>query len=470
MPSKREMPNDTEAEKAVLGAILLNNEALAVARVSLEPEHFFSNKYRRIFVAMIDLDEGGSEIDAVTLGSELKRRGELDQCGGAMVFSALLDSVATSAHIGVYAKIVREKATIRAMIEAARKVAIAGYSQPDSVEDYVTEARSSVISAASLLYSAKGPRLVKDGLTELHEKLVRGEEPKGLIKTGMSEIDETTGGLWPGLLTVCGARPAMGKSAFALNVATNAALAGKRVLYITLEDVEEFVRLRLVARFSDINLQQLILRSVREVDHKKLVEAFSRIYNLSLWIDDSAGLTSGNIQQIAASHMNLHGLDLIIVDHLGHVADKGEKFYEVISKAARAFADMAKNLYIPVLLMAQLSRGVEGRNDKRPMLSDLRDSGKIEEVARFVWFLYRPGYYTDNPDVDHMLKLIIAKASHGITGTADLWCDLSRMYIRDWDHTRDGSLSPSDGATPEASGKEINNGFFSTDSGAKSGW
>ncbi len=468
-------PNDKEAEKAVLGAILLNPNALSVVAIILTEEHFYYEAHRRIFSAMGDLDRGGVEIDAVTLGSELKRRNDLDKVGGAMVFSALLNAVATSANVERYAKIVREKAAIRSMIHAAQNVVAGGFNAPADAAEYLAEARSSVISSAASLYSSKGPLVVKDGLGEVHEELIQGEEPKGLIKTGMSEIDETTGGLWPGLLTVCAARPGMGKSAFALNVATNAALAGKKVLYITLEDVRKFVILRAVARFADMNLQKLILRNVKNDEHRKLMDAMNRIHELPLWIDDSAGLTSAMIAQIAASHMNLHGLDMLVIDHLGHVADTGDKFYEVISKAARAFSDLAKDLDIPVLLMAQLSRAVEGRTDKRPMLSDLRDSGKIEEVARFVWFLYRPAYYTDNPDVRHIMKLIIAKASHGITGTVDLWNDLSRMYVRDWDDAVDGPLHADDapyGGDEQKQYRPRKNkeSFFGTGAGAQQSW
>jgi replicative DNA helicase len=294
------------------------------------------------------------------------------------------------------------------------------------------------------LAAGAGPQRIDEDLKQIYLEVSEGKEIEGLVPTGIDIVDEITGGLQPGLLTVLGGRPSMGKSAFALNVAMNAALADKKVLYITLEDVRSFTVRRLLARFADIDLQELALNRLGGDRARKcasMIEAVRKLANKPIWIEDGAGLTSVAIRQIAAAHKNLHGLDLVIVDHLGEVADQGESLTAITEAAAKSARDMAKELDIPALLLVQLNRNLENRPDKRPNMADLRQSGAIEQVARAVWFLYRPGYYKAGCEEAPQCNLIVGKATHGKTGMLNLWCNLSRMYFRGWDTMQDGPFT-----------------------------
>ena len=419
-----------EAEQAVLGAILLNDQALRVSSQIVSVEHFYHPAHKLIYQAMVDVHETGEPIDPVTVGGLLKDRGQLVAAGGAMLFTKLTDSVATVANVETYARIVQSKAAVRRMLDVARQIVADGYKRIDNVEEYLANARTSITAAASGVYTDTGPILLSDGMDRIIDDVVAGEYPPGLVKTGIGDLDLVTGGLWPGLMTILAGRPAMGKSAAALNMGINAALQGRKVLYVTLEDVHYFVVLRSLARFADMDYQQLVLRDIESAEGDTLRQAGKRIDGLPFWVSDASSLSSARIRQLAAAHANLHGLDLLIVDHLAEVDEEGENETAMVTHAAQAFRDCAKELNIPALVVHQLNRNVEHRGDKRPTLSDLRQSGGVEQVARSVWFSYRPHYYNEDADA-HEFQLIVAKANHGRTGTVKLWCDLSRMYITD---------------------------------------
>jgi len=199
-----------------------------------------------------------------------------------------------------------------------------------------------------------------------------------------------------------------------------------------------YVVLRELARFADVDLNDLMMRSVHDNDWGRIIDAANTVSNMPLWIDDTPGLSSERIAQVAALHSQVHGLDLLVVDHLGELTDKGDSQTHSIEKAAMGCRDIAKELDIPVILACQLNREVEYRKDKRPTLHDLRQSGAIEQAARIVWFVYRRGYYHQGCDEDPDMQLIVAKSSHGKTGTIRMWSDMSRMYIRGWEIDRDG--------------------------------
>jgi replicative DNA helicase len=236
------------------------------------------------------------------------------------------------------------------------------------------------------------------------------------------------------MVTVIAGRPGMGKSAFLLNVGFNAAKAGRRVLFFSLEDTRFVAALRLLARLADMDLQALTLRRVREDHWRRLTDGAAAAYGLPLWVEDTAGLTTQQMHRIAAAHQAKHGLDLVIVDHLDEAGDNtGENETANTSARARGLRNLAKNLHVPMLLAHQLNRDLEKRADKRPQLSDLRQSGVVEAVARAVWFLYRPFVYSGDTNEEHVLELIVAKTNHGRPGTIRLWCDMSRMFMRGHD-------------------------------------
>ena len=440
-PEGRIPPYSSEAEAAVLGAILLNNDAMGVVSGILQPEDFYIETNRMIYESMrLTLSEGQA-LDHVTLGTVMKREGNLEKIGGATGLAGLTDSVATTANVNDYARIVREKAVVRRMIYTAQEIAATGITDYGDVVTYLSNARDSITRAADTLSSGSGPQLIDEDLKQVYLEVSEEKEIRGIVKTGIDIIDEITGGLQPGLLTVLGARPSMGKSAFVVNIAANAALASKKVLYITLEDMRAYTVRRLMARFADIDLHELVLNKLRGDKSRKcsaMVEAITKLSGKPLWIEDAAGMSSAAIRQTAAAHHNLHGLDLIIVDHLGEIADDGESKTAITEDAAKSMRDMAKELNIPVLLPTQLNRNLENRPDKRPNMADLRQSGAIEQVARVVWFLYRPGHYIADCEEAPQCNLIVGKATHGKTGMLNLWCNLSRMYFRGWDTMSDG--------------------------------
>lgn len=431
-------PYSKEAEAACLGAILLNNAALPVVRsILMDATAFYVEAHKRIYSAMIALDAKGSPVDHVTLGNELIKRGDLDKIGGAMALDGLTQGVATVANVDHYAREVVNHSLTRRMIYVAQEIVAEGFSGHRDAPEFLASARKAVITA-SAIDGGDGPVKIGADLAEVFNDLESGKMPDGLVKTGIGAIDDLTGGLWPGLLHVLGARPSMGKSALCLNIVTNAALAGRPALYIPTEDARRYVVLRELARFGDVDLNDLMLRSVHRDDWRKLAEGAEQIAKIPLWVCDSPGLSSERIASIAALHKQVHGLDLLVVDHLGELNDKAESQTASIEAAAKGLRDIAKELDIPVLLATQLNREVERRPDKRPTLHDLRQSGAIEQIARVVWFMYRRGYYRQGCEDDPDTQLIVAKATHGKTGTIKLWSDLSRMYMRGWDIGTDG--------------------------------
>lgn len=443
--AERIPPYDQQAEVACIGAVLLNNRVLPELRAVLSgPDEFYLDRHRTLWRAVLELASRGAAIDHVTLGSYLADTGMLDRIGGPMALDSFTEAVATTANAAHYANIVRNHAAVRRMVAVAQGIAAQGYAGVDDVADFLAGARKD-ITVASAVGGTGGPSSIGDGLGEVFKELESGQMPEGLVRTGIDAIDELTGGLWPGLLHVVGARPSMGKSALCLNIVTNCALQKRPALYIPTEDARRYIQLRELARFADVDLNDLMLRTVQPGDWQKLTSAANTLVDLPLWVDDSPGLSSERIGQIAALHKQMHGLELLVVDHLGELTDKAESQTAVIEAAAKGLRDIAKELDIPVLLATQLNREVERRTDKRPTLHDLRQSGAVEQIARVVWFMYRRGYYEQGCEDDPDTQLIVAKATHGKTGTIRLWSDLSRMFIRGWDLDTDGPF-PETGA------------------------
>lgn len=436
-------PHSVEAEQAILGAVLLNNQSLSEVRSVVSEVDFYVGAHRKIFGGMLAL--AGKTIDHPSLGEVLIERGDLQLIGGPIALDALtkilVEGRAAVGSVTQYAETLRSLTARRQMIRAAERIADAGYSGSGEIVEYLATSRLEIAQAARHVQGA-GPQKIDDELATLYRYLEEDAPPPGLVKTGIDVIDASAGGLWPGLLYTVAGRPSMGKSAFLLNIAVNVALAGQKVLFITLEDVRQFAAMRMIARLADINLSDIVQRRVNKPDqYRRIIDASGKLADRPLWFDDSPGLTSESIAQIASVHQTVHGLDLLIIDHLGEVADKGESETSIAGRAAMRFRDIAKEHNIPVLMASQLNRKVEDRDGNIPKLSDLRQSGRIEEASRVVWFLYRPAYYAkDAEGMDvKALHLIQAKASHGQTGVMRLRVDLSRMHVRSWSEYTDGA-------------------------------
>lgn len=430
MMDGRVPPYNLTAERAVLGAIFLNNSALALVQGTLALDHFYVEAHRRLYDAMLAVAAAGTPVDAVTVGNELIRRGDLEKIGGAMALDGLVDSVATVANVEHYARIVVGLAAVRRTLYAAQQIVADGFGAQEEPEAYLRGAEEAILAAVRVDAGGRGPHPIRDGLADAFAALSTDKPPEGLVPSGIDVYDRAVGGFWPGLLHILAGRPGMGKTALMLNCAANAALAGLRPLVFSLEDTEYFVNLRLLARFADVDLQRLTMRAATR-DLGRIIEAMNRLHALPLYLDDTPGLTSAEIRQRALRHRAQHGLDVIFVDHLGCLGDPGKSLFDQTTAAVKGLATLAKDLNVPVVCTCQLNRDVEHRADHRPVLADLRQSGEIEQAARVVLFPLRPGYYDEDAgEDDHRMTLIVAKQNHGKIGDLPLWCDMSRMFIR----------------------------------------
>jgi len=425
-------PYSAEAEEAVLGSVLLNNDVIAELRGILTPGDFYVETNRRIYEAILELAPK-SVVDHVTLGQELKRRGDWDRIGGAAALDGLTDTVAAVANFEHYAGIVRDKAAVRRMIYAAQQIVADGFADHDDLGEYLGKSQQSINAAATAgLGALEGPELVGARILDVIEQAVQGKEPEGIVPTGFSHIDNTTGGLWPGEMTIFAARTKMGKTAFALNLGKNAARkAGKRVLWFNLEDSKANMQQRLIAQDTKVSMTSIRRRQVPPELAPIMVDAGASISELPFWVLNRAGLTADQIVSISTTFKAKHGLDLVIIDHLRRVKHlKGQDFRIGVSYVGTTIADMALNLGVPVLALHQLNRSVENREDKRPRESDLRESGMLEEDARNIWFLYRDAYYDENADTN-IADLIVSRSNHGPTGVVKLFCDMPTMKFTD---------------------------------------
>lgn len=426
----RNLPYSEEAERAVLGSVLIDNGVWPLVSTIVSETDFYIPANSIIFGAMANLAAQNRGIDPVTVGNHLRDLGVLDRAGGAVGLSALLDAVATSVNAETHASIVRQKSEIRRIIRAGEQIAASGYTNPESASEYATEAQSAISEATRGVGGETDLATVQGGLSGIVGDVLDGNGLSGQIKTGLRSIDKMTGGIYRNLLTVIGGRPSMGKSALALNIASNMASSGLHVSYFSLEDAREFVQRRLLARYSQCNLADIIHGRVSPQKHPDIIDATRKITGLPLSVSDR-GQTSDQIRQALWRQKQRGALDVAIVDHLGYVTDKGRE-YDVTSEVCRKFAHLAKELEIAVVLLVQLNRGfADDKEGKIPTLKNLRGSGHIEEDARAVWFCFRPWYYDTESEDPHDYRIIVAKSSHGPTGIIKLRCDFETMSFCD---------------------------------------
>jgi len=305
-----------------------------------------------------------------------------------------------------------------------------GMDSSRETDEFFAQVRRDVLAVVDGTEGSTGAISTADSVDGALDEINSEGEPKRLVKTGIGTLDREFGGLWPGLLTVMASRPSMGKSCTAVNIATNAALAGKRVLLVSLEDSRRFVLFRILSRLASVPLDRIVNRRLSDEERGRLAAQRDIVSCLPLHIDETPAMTAEQVRRLAMAHQDRHGLDLLVIDHLGHIRDKGRDLYESTTAAARTIAALPKELGIPVLLLSQLNRQNLQRTDKIPNLGDLRQTGELEQLARVVWLLHRPHYYSSSAD-PHELSLLVAKNSHGRTGALRLQVDLEHMFIGD---------------------------------------
>ncbi len=422
----RTIPHSIDAERSVLGAILIENAALNRAQEILKEEDFYREPHRKIFKVMTDLSERTTAIDAVTLKEELQRSGNLDAIGGAAYLAALLDGVPRSANVEHYARIVKEKAILRGLIEAGSQIVGNAYEAAQGVDDILDESERLIFRIAQdrLRVGFLPMKVIADQSLKTIERLAEHRDLITGLPTGYASLNEYTSGLQPSDLIIVAARPGMGKTSFALNIAMHAALReAKRVGVFSLEMSREQLFLRLLTGLGRIDAHRLRTGRLNKEEWATLTRAFGELAGAPIFINDTAGLT---VLEMRAKSRRLkleQGLDLVIVDYLQLMRSRSafENRNQVISDISRSLKELAKELHIPVIAISQLSRAPEQRGgDRRPQLSDLRESGAIEQDADLVMFIYREEVYKQTEENRGRAQLIIAKQRNGPIGTLDL--------------------------------------------------
>jgi replicative DNA helicase len=420
------IPHSIDAERSVLGAILIENAALNRAQEILKEEDFYREPHRKIFKVMADLSERTTAIDAVTLKEELLRSGDLEAVGGPAYLAALLDGVPRSANVEHYARIVKEKAILRGLIEAGSQIVDTAYQAAQGVDDILDESERLIFRIAQdRLRAGFVPlKVIADQSLKTIERLAEHREMITGLPTGYASLNEYTSGLQPSDLIIVAARPGMGKTSFALNIAMHAALReGKRVGVFSLEMSREQLFLRLLTGLGRIDAHRLRTGRLNKEEWATLTRAFGELAGAPIFIDDTAGLTVLEMRAKSRRLKMEQGLDLVIVDYLQLMRSRSafENRNQEISDISRSLKELAKELNLPVIAISQLSRAPEQRGgDRRPQLSDLRESGAIEQDADLVMFIFREEVYKQTEENRGRAQLIIAKQRNGPIGTLDL--------------------------------------------------
>ena len=421
----RNVPHSVDAERSVLGAILLENTAINRAQEILAEDDFYRDPHRRIFKVMAALSERATAIDPVTVKEELVRSGDLEAVGGPAYIASLLDGVPHSSNIEHYAKIVREKAVLRRLIDAGGEIVKTAYEASRDVDEILDQSERLVFEIAQdqMRTGFLPMRAIADQSLKTIERLSEHRELVTGLATGFPTLNEMTSGLQPSDLVVIAARPGMGKTSFALNIAQHAAREGKSIGVFSLEMSREQLFLRLLTGQARIDAHRMRTGRLGRDEWARLTAAFGELAGMPIFIDDTAG--TGVLEMRAKSRrLKLeHGLDLLIVDYLQLMRGRGraENRNQEISEISRSLKELAKELRLPVIAISQLSRAPEQRgNDRRPQLSDLRESGAIEQDADVVMFIYREEVYKPTEENRGRAQIIIAKQRNGPIGNLDL--------------------------------------------------
>lgn len=437
--SERTLPHNLEAERSVLGAIIVHNDAFNVAAELIDSKDFFRDAHGHVFDTMVGLNERGQAIDLVTLKDELIRSGHLEKVGGAAYIAALADGVPRSTNVEHYARIVKERATLRNLIGSANRIVGMAYKAEQDADTLLDQAEQEIFAIAEdRIHTGFVPLkdLVADGFTTI-EKL---QEQKGLVTgvpSGFSDIDKLTSGFQSADLVLVAGRPSMGKTSFVLNIAQYVGLKTDRsVGFFSLEMSKEQLFIRMLTAEAEIDAQKFRGGYLTEQDYGKISTVLGRLSEAKVFIDDSFGMGVLEMRAKARRLKAEHGLDLLVVDYLQLMQGRGrfDNRTQELAAISRSLKALAKELDVPVIALSQLSRAPESRSDRRPQLSDLRESGALEQDADLVMFIFREEHYDPTPENENLAELIIGKQRNGPTGTVKL------AFIKQ--HTRFKNLSP----------------------------
>ena len=418
-------PHNEEAERSALGAVMLNKEALLDVTEEVKPEDFYNESHREIFDAIMNLYRENTAVDMLTVCEELNRRKALDMVGGRAYIATLTAEVPSTANAGEYAKIVSEKAMLRRLITAAEDITIKGYDDKMAAEELLDYAEGDIFRIAQKRQRNDYAK-IQDVLMKNLRIIDQAVQNKGQViglPTGFKQLEEKTSGLQPSDLIIVAARPGMGKTAFALNIAQQSAVkAGASVLIFSLEMSQEQLGQRLIAMQARVESEKLKKGTLDLKDWDRINFALNELNNTKIVIDDTPGISIMEMRNKCRRLKAEQGLDLIVVDYLQLMTFDGraDSRQQEISALSRHLKLLAREMNCPVIVLSQLSRAPELRQDKRPMLSDLRESGSIEQDADIVMFLYRDDYYNENTEKPGVCEINIAKHRSGPTDRIDL--------------------------------------------------
>lgn len=419
-------PNDTIAEQAVLGSMLVDKDAVIAAVELLVPDDFYREDNKEIYAAMMELYGLGKHIDMITIIDQLKLRGTLEKVGDATYIATLIDNVPTTSNIESYVKIVEEKSVLRKLIKVANDILKLGYSQSEEVDTIIEQTEKKVFDVLQDR-NARGYSSLKEVLVtafDTIEKMYQNKSKVSGIESGFVDLDQKISGLNPASLIIIAARPAMGKSAFVLNIAEFVAMHTKTpVMIFSLEMSKEEIANRMLASESEVDSMKIKNgNDLTSEDWLKLGQASGKLSDIPLYIDDTPGLSSAELRAKCRKAKLEKNIGLVIIDYLQLMESKTKSpsRQQEISEISRSLKILAKELQIPVIALSQLSRATESRTDHRPMLSDLRESGAIEQDADIVMFLHREDYYNPETDKKNVAEVIIAKNRSGQTGSVEL--------------------------------------------------
>lgn len=430
---QRTLPNNIEAEQSVLGAIIIDNECLTPVMEIITADEFYREAHRLIYNSILKLYGDKQVIDMVTLVNLLRRDEKIADVGGVAYVMSLANTVPTAANVQYHAKIVHEKYILRQMIKVGTEIRAMGYEEADEADLLLDKAESKIMEIAdkrkSNGFSHIGAVLMET--TETLQELASNKGKLTGISTGFKDVDKLTSGLHSSDFIILAARPSMGKTAFALNVVQNVGLRSKRksgepcsVAFFSLEMSTAQLVNRMICAEAGIDAQNLRTGQMTDKDWENLWNVCDKMYNAKIYINDTPGITAMEMRGLARRLKAEHGLDLIVVDYLqlmqGSGNSKGDRQQEV-SEISRSLKALARELDVPVIALSQLSRSVEARQCKRPMLSDLRESGSLEQDADIVAFLYRDDYYNPDTENANVTELIVAKHRNGPVDTVNLF-------------------------------------------------
>ena len=425
LTKERTLPHNNEAERTVLGAVLVDNAAFNSAAEVLARDDFYREAHRRIFDAMAGLAERSQPIDLVTLKDELTRGQALEAVGGATYLASLVDGIPRIVNVEQWSRIIKEKAVLRNLIHASNRIVQSCYEGEDEAGVLLDKAEKAIFDLAErrIRQGFVGIReVVKESFRTI-DQLAQAKELVTGLPTGFVDLDERTSGLQKGDLVIVAARPAMGKTSLCLNIAQNAsARTGETVGVFSLEMSKEQLALRMLCADGRVDSHRLRTGHLQEKDWARLAKAYADLSASKIFIDDSATITPLEMRAKCRRLKAEHGLGLIMVDYLQLVSGSGrvENRQQEISSISRSLKGLAKELDVPVLALSQLSRAPEARTDKRPQLSDLRESGALEQDADIVMFIYRESEYKPTEENQGIAEIIISKQRNGPTGTIKL--------------------------------------------------